>query len=158
MKPLILIVLSGLATGLFAQGSGQAQKTQEDYMKLMRSDLRREKASIVDQAMGLEASQKAKFYTVYSAYEKELSALFDKRFNDIKTYAANYPDVSDAVADQLVAAAMANQAARADLWKKYYPQMKAALGSKVAARFLQVENTLAQMIDLQLSAELPLIP
>ena len=44
------------------------------------------------------------------------------------------------------------------LMKKYYGQMKSALGSKVAARFLQVETALSNLIDLQLNAEIPLMP
>ena len=144
----------------FSQAANQAAKTQEqeDYMRLMRSDLRKEKAGIVDQAMGLDAAQKAKFWPIYQNYEKELAAIFDKRMGTIKKYAESFPNVPDATADQLVTEAMANLSARSELWKKYHGQVKAALGSKVAARFLQVENTLSQMIDLQLSAEIPLIP
>lgn len=159
MKRFLNLAFCGfLLIGASFGQTGQAAKTQEDYMKLMRSDLRREKSAIVDQAMGLNSSQKAKFYAIYQNYEKELSAIFDKRVATIKKYAENYPNVPDATADQLVVDAMANLNARSELWKKYHAQVKAALGSKVAARFLQVENTLAQMIDLQLSAEIPLMP
>jgi hypothetical protein len=160
MKTILSAALCGalFMTAAFGQASNQAAKTQEDYMKLMRSDLRREKSAIVDQAMGLDTAQKVKFYSIYQNYEKELTAIFDKRVATIKKYAETYPDVSDAVADQLVVDAMANLNARSELWKKYHAQMKAALGSKIAARFLQVENALSQMIDLQLSAEIPLMP
>jgi hypothetical protein len=67
-------------------------------------------------------------------------------------------NVSDTVADELVASAEASQAARSALLKKYYGQMKAAFGAKIAARFLQVENAIANLIDLQLSSEIPLMP
>jgi hypothetical protein len=158
MKTFFTATLSGVL--FLAAASGQAARTQEqeDYMKLMRSDLRKEKSSIVDQAMGLDAAQKAKFWPIYQNYEKELTAIFDKRVATIKKYAESFPNTPDAVADQLVSEALANLSARSDLWKKYHAQMKTALGSKVAARFLQVENTLSQMIDLQLSTEIPLMP
>lgn len=35
--------------------------------------------------------------------------------------------------------------------------MKTALGAKVAARFLQVENMLGQIIGLQINSEIPLV-
>jgi len=108
--------------------------------------------------MGLDSGQKAKFYPIYEKYEKELATIWDKRLANIKKYADNYPDVSDAVADELVANAQASQAERAALWKRYYGQMKSALGSKVAARFLQVENALSNLIDLQLTSGIPLMP
>ena len=113
---------------------------------------------MVDQAMGLDSAQKTKFYPIYEKYEKELALIWDKRVANIKKYAENYPNVSDAVADELAGSAQASQAERLALWKEYHGQMKSALGSKVAARFLQVENALSNLIDLQLSSEIPLMP
>jgi hypothetical protein len=151
------LFLTSLAVGQ-TTGTATADKTTKDYVNLLRKDLRKEKSSVVDEAMGLDSGQKAKFYPIYEKYEKELATIWDKRLANIKKYADNYPDVSDAVADELVANAQASQAERAALWKRYYGQMKSALGSKVAARFLQVENALSNLIDLQLTSAIPLMP
>jgi hypothetical protein len=151
------LLLAGLAVGQTAD-KATANKTTKDYVDLLRKDLRKEKSSVVDQALGLDSGQKAKFYPIYEKYEKELSLIWDKRLANIKKYAENYPNVSDAVADELVASAQASQAERSALWKKYYGQVKSALGSKIAARFLQVENALSNLIDLQLNSEIPLMP
>lgn len=151
-----------LLTGLVAVGqtanSAASDKTTQEYVDLLRKDLRKEKSSVVDLAMGLDSAQKTKFYPIYEKYEKELASIWDKRLANIQKYAASYPNVSDSVADELVASAQASRDARAALWKKYYGQVKSALGSRVAARFLQVENTLSNLIDLQLNAEIPLMP
>ncbi len=151
------LLLTSLAAGQTA-GKATTEKTTKDYMDLLRKDLRKEKSSIVDQAMALDSSQKSKFYPIYEKYEHELSQIWDKRLANISKYAENYPNVSDAVADQLVANAQATQAERSALMKKYYGQMKSALGSKVGARFLQAETALSNLIDLQLSSEIPLMP
>jgi hypothetical protein len=151
------VVLTGLAAGQTAN-QATTEKTTKDYVDLLRKDLRKEKSSVVDQAMGLDSAQKVKFYPIYEKYEKELALVWDKRLANINKYAENYPEVSDAVADELVASAQASQAERSALWKKYYGQVKSALGSKVAARFLQVENALSNLIDLQLNSQIPLMP
>jgi hypothetical protein len=151
------LLLAGLAVGQTTD-KATATKTTKDYMDLLRRDLRKEKSSVVDQAMGLDSAQKAKFYPIYEKYEKELSLIWDKRLANIKKYAENYPNVSDVVADELVTSAQASQAERSALSKKYYGQVKSALGSKAAARFLQVENALSNLIDLQLNSEIPLMP
>jgi hypothetical protein len=151
------LLLTGLAVGQTANNA-TADKTTKDYMDLLRKDLRKEKSSVVDQAMGLDSAQRVKFYPIYEKYEKELARIWDKRLANIKKYAENYPNVSDAVADELVASAQASRDEREALWKKYYVQVKSALGSKVAARFLQVENALSNLIDLQLNSEIPLMP
>ena len=159
LKPFALagFLLASLAGGQTADKAATDKATKE-YVDLLRRDLRKEKSSIVDQAMGLDSAQKAKFYPIYQNYEKQLSTIWDKRLANVKKYAENYPEVSDAVADELAATAQSLQAERSTLWKKYYGQMKAALGPKVAARFLQVESALSNLIDLQLSSEIPLIP
>ena len=40
---------------------------------------------------------------------------------------------------------------------KYYGRMKDALGGISAARFLQIENQLLMLIDLQVASSLPVI-
>lgn len=150
-------LLSSLAPGQTGDNASGDKATKE-YVDLLRKDLRKEKSSIVDQAMGLDSAQKAKFYPIYQNYESELSAIWDKRLANVKKYADNYPNISDAVADELAATAGDLQAERSTLWKKYYGQIKAALGPRVAARFLQVENTLSNLIDLQVSSQIPLMP
>lgn len=160
MKPTMRTILGIflLQCLAFGQAAGTSEKTTKDYVDLLRKDIRKEKSSIVDMAMGLDSAQKSKFYPIYEKYEKELAGLWDKRFANIKKYAEAYPNVSDAVADELVASAQASQAERTALMKKYHGLVKTALGSKVAARFLQVEVTIANLIDLQLNSEIPLMP
>jgi hypothetical protein len=151
------LLLTSITVGQTAD-KATVDKTTKDYVDLLRKDIRKEKSSVVDQAMGLDSAQKAKFYPIYEQYEKELARIWDKRLANIKKYAENYPNVSDAVADELVTSAQASQAERSALWKKYYGQMKSTFGSKVAARFLQVEGALSNLIDLQLTSEIPLMP
>ena len=151
------LLLTSLAVGQTADRA-TSDKTIKDYVDLLRKDLRKDKSTVVDLAMGLDSGQKSKFYPIYEKYENELTQIWDKRLANIRKYAEHYPNVSDAVADELVSSAEASQAARSALLKKYYGQMKAALGAKTAARFLQVEMAIANLIDLQLSSEIPLMP
>jgi hypothetical protein len=75
----------------------------------------------------------------------------------IKKYAENYENMTDAVADELIQTATRNEQQRHDLKVKYYGRMKGALGAIAAARFLQVENQLLMLIDLQIASSLPVI-
>lgn len=141
-----------------AQSATPATEQQmKEYVDLMRKDVRKEVQSIVDQAMDLEAGSKAKFWGVYANYQKEMKALWDQRLANIKKYADNYKNLTDAVADELANNHLNNEQQNLAIRKKYHQQMKAALGSKIAARFLQVESMIGQMIGLQLSSEIPLI-
>jgi len=153
-----------LAAALFAAAAwaqAPASASQEDqikaYVNMLRKDVRGEWQSIVDDAMGLEAGDKAKFWGVYEGYQKEMKALWDRRLANIKLYSQNFDKMTDPVADKIAAAAMSNEQDNVAIRNKYYGQMKAALGSRAAARFWQVETMLGQLIGLQLGSEIPLM-
>ena len=65
--------------------------------------------------------------------------------------------MTDAVADQLVSTALNIEVQNRALRRKYYAQIKTAMNARVAARFLQVESALGNLIGLQLASEIPLM-
>ena len=65
--------------------------------------------------------------------------------------------LTDADADTFVKEWFSLQTDRTKLRQKYYGKISKATSSLVAARFLQVENTLGMLIDLNIAAELPLL-
>jgi len=65
--------------------------------------------------------------------------------------------MTDEIADQLAVKMMDLEGQRAALRNKYYKLYKEKMGSRTAARFLQVEYSLACLIDLQLAAEIPIL-
>jgi hypothetical protein len=133
------------------------EKNLQELTDMMRKDLRMQKQSIVDQAMGLEAAQKAQFWGIYDSYQKELNGLWDQRIANIQKYADNYETMTDAVADQLALKAIDIAQQTVTLRKKYYNEMKTALGARVAARFLQTEAILGNIVDLQIGSQIPLV-
>ena len=157
---LMCVITGGIiatAGGLQAQSSAQNDERMKPLVDAMRKDLRTEKQSLIDQAMGLDAADKAKFWTVYQGYQKELDAIWDVRLANVKKYAQNFDSMTDAVADQLTASALQNEQQLTALKKKYHAQFKAAIGAKPAARWLQAETTVGNLMMLQLLSELPLL-
>ncbi len=148
-----------LAVNAWAQTSSAQpnEKNMQAMVDMMRKDLRMQKQSVVDQAMGLEAAQKAQFWGVYDKYQKELNAIWDQRIANIQKYADNYQNMTDAVADELAAKNLDLAQQTVTLRKKYYGQVKAALGARVAARFLQTEAMLGDIIELQIGSQIPLV-
>ncbi len=157
-KLVLVVLLAGwLFTGL-AGAQTAADKQTQAYIDMMRKDIRTEKQSMVDQAMGLEAAQKSQFWAIYKDYQTELDAFWDKRIANIKKYADNYDTMTDATADQLAVTMLDLEAQRTALKKKYYNAYKEKMGARVAARFLQVESTLGYLIDLKIGSEIPILP
>jgi hypothetical protein len=151
----VLLVLLSLAW--LTIGFGWTQSAGDKTIDLMRKDLRKEKHSIVDQAMGLEAAKKSQFWAIYAEYQTALDSIWDQRIANITKYADNYEKMTDEIADQLAAKMMDLEGQRAVLRNKYYKLYKEKMGARTAARFLQVESSLASLIDLQLASELPIL-
>ena len=103
-----------------------------------------------------DAEDKA-FWPIYREYDVELSKINDERVTGIEEYARNYDKVTDALADKLAIKALELESRRTALKEKYYARLKSALSPKTAARFLQVENQLLMIIDLQIAASLPIV-
>jgi len=158
--PLLNLALGALAIpAAFAQAPSTPSEDAQvkAYADLLRKDVRKDYNAIVDEAMNLEPAQKAKFWAIYDGYQKEMKGLWDQRLANIKKYADNYDKLSDDVTDQLATTALGIETQQNAIREKYYAQIKAALGPKVATRFLQVENMLGQIVGLQINSQIPLV-
>ena len=168
--PFLMILV--LVPCAFAQNNAQAAKSDQqdtappatdtqkknvqEYIELLRSNVRQEKAQIMGAVMQLSADDAAKFWPIYAEYNTELTKVNDQRVANIEEYARSYNQLTDEKADELVQNAMRYQKMRSELLAKYYDRVKQSLGGVTAARFLQVESQLLLIIDLQIAASLPL--
>ena len=146
------------AAGLGKQGAAaNADQNIRAYIELLRSDIKTSKAQIMGEVMQLDASQATKFWPIYKEFEAEYTALGEKVVAAITRYSDEYDKMTDAVADQLAAQVLSVEQQRNTLKKKYYERLKDGLGGIVAMRFLQVENQLERIVDLQVAASLPVV-
>jgi len=153
-----------LCTGLLAQAPASpsakaAISTQElntrAYVQLLRTDLKKAKAQIMGEVMQLDTEQAQKFWPLYKDFETELSKLGDQVAVAVHTFAENYGKMTDSLADQLANNVLSIEQQRSALKKKHYDRMRTNLGGITAMRFLQVENQLERLVDLQIAAQLP---
>ena len=127
------------------------------YVELLRSDVRSQKIAVITEMMQFTEDEDTKFWPVYREYEAELAKLNDERLALIKDYAAAYASLTDEVADRLARGALDVEGRRHALKLKYYERFKSILPPKTAARFLQVENQILLILDLQIAASLPIV-
>jgi hypothetical protein len=140
-----------------AAGAPSEEQNMQEYIALLRKDVRSQKSAVMSQVMQLDPDQAAKFWPIYRDYDAALTKLNDQRVATIKEYARSYDAMTDAKADELVHKAMSYQKQRAELLAQYYDKMKQALGGVTAARFLMVESQMLLIIDLQIDSSLPIV-
>ena len=140
-----------------AGGDAQTQtKNLAEYAELLRSDVRAQKVAIITEVMDFTDEESAAFWPIYRDYDLEMSKLGDERVALIADYARNYDALTDDMADKLATRAMDLETRRNAAKAKAYDRVKKALSPKRALQFLQVEQQLLQIIDLQISASLPI--
>jgi hypothetical protein len=144
-------------TGAPASANAQKKKNIQEYIELLRSDVRQQKAEMMGAVLQLSAADAAKFWPIYGEYDAELTKVNDLRVANIQEYARTYSALTDEKADELIQNAMAYEKQRSELLAKYYDRVKQALGAVTAARFVQVEHQLLLIIDLQVASSLPIV-
>jgi len=158
----VLVALLVLAPG--AQAIAQTKPADDSreqnlraYAELLRSDLRAQKVAIITELMQFTEADDEKFWPIYREYEIELAKVNDERIALIREYASAYESITDAIADRLARGAHDLEQRRKTLKAKYYDRFKAALSPRTAARFLQIENQILLILDLQIAASLPIV-
>jgi CHAT domain-containing protein len=157
--PLVLALAAATAAGAQSvKPSEQQTKTLNlsAYAELLRSDVRVQKVAIITEVMGFTEAEDAAFWPIYRDYDAEMSKLGDERVALIAEYARNYEEMSDEVAERLARRALDLEARRQAVKAKSYERVRAALKPRTALRFLQVEHQLLLLLDLQISAALPI--
>jgi len=153
-----LSLMAGITLMAQQAPAGATQEQQmKAYTEALRMDVKTEKKAILTRAMQFTADEDKAFWPLYNEYLAELTQLGDERISIIKAYAENYQKMTNAVATDLAKRSFAVQKGRTALLEKYYSQIAKALTPIRAVRFIQIENSLNMLIDIQLAAEIPLM-
>jgi hypothetical protein len=162
MKRVLIVVLFALPMLIGSAAFTQETSTSDNrelnlraYTELLRADVKAERVAIITEIMQFSEADAATFWPLFRNYDYELSKLGDTRVQLISDYIKNYDDITNERADELATAAFTLESRRAELKKKHFDIMKNALSARIAARFFQVENQIQQVVDLQISANLP---
>jgi hypothetical protein len=155
------LLLGGLAIspGSAAPPTSEAeQKNKDFYIELVRRDVRQDARTIIGEKLALKQAEAEKFWPVYDRYEAELRRLGDAKLALINDYADNYKSMNDAKAGELTSKAIELDIQRTSLLKQYLPEFQKALTNRRAAQFYQIEMPLLKIVDLQIAAQLPMVP
>jgi hypothetical protein len=159
MKPLPVLLLAFCCLASTPAFSADSDRlTPEDYINLLRIDLRATKAQVVLDAMELTDEEAKVFWPIYRAYDAELSKLNASRISVIRDFTSNYGRIDDEKARDLSRRTFDYMKRRLELLERYSRKVDHELSPVVAARFAQLENHLLMLVDLQLASDMPLIP
>lgn len=146
-----------MASGAIAQTATTDQSGVDTDIALLRSDVQAQKTDIIGKTMQLNDADAKAFWPLYREYSTKQQALGDQRVSVIKDYGAEYDTLTDSQADGLMDRMLKFDKSRNELRAQYYPKFKKAIGAKQAAKFIQVDNRLTLLVDLQIANAIPII-
>jgi Spy/CpxP family protein refolding chaperone len=148
-----------MSAAVSAQTAPAAAKPLTDTdIQLLRSDVQADKNQIIADTMQFTDAESKAFWPIYRDFAHDQQVIGDDRVQLIKDYAKNYDSMDDPKARDLVQRMINIEDRTLNLREDYWPQFMKALGAKRAAKFYQVDNRLGLIVNLQLTALIPLIP
>ncbi len=134
-----------------------ADAGSDQYVELLRKDVRSLKKQIVAANLDLTDQEAEKFWPIYNQYTAEQSKINDTKVALIKDYVQNYTSMTDEKAESYVKGRAAVEESVNQLRLKYFPIFRRVLSGKMTATFFQIEWRVSTMIDLQVASQMPLI-
>ena len=132
------------------------QASQDDFVDLLRKDVRSLKKQIIAQNMGLSDAEAEKFWPVYDQYAAELSKIYDVKLALLRDYADNYSTMTGEQAETYIRKRGEVEQSIMALRLKYIPAFRRVLSGRGTALFYQIDWRLGLAIDVQL-IQVPLI-
>jgi Spy/CpxP family protein refolding chaperone len=140
-----------------AGADAQANTIKDQDIEMLRADLRAQRKQIMAQNMTLTADEATKFWPIFDQYRKEAIKPNDERWAVIKEYAANYNTMTDAQAQDYMERSTAVDQQLLALRMKYVPIFEKVISAKKTALCYQIDRRIDLLINLQLSAQIPMI-
>lgn len=162
MKSAVLtlaLLVSGLALPSFA--TAQVNPTFADLNEAVeeaRTIIQTERKLLIGQGLALTPDQSTAFWPIYDKYMLEMKSASDLRVKVITDYAANFENLTDETARQLVADMLKFQGKVVKIRKAYVSKFRKAIPDVKLARFYQIENKLDAITNFVLADQIPLVP
>jgi uncharacterized protein with gpF-like domain len=159
MKSLKMLVAAVVvcSASAFAQTAADTKPLTDQDVALLREDIATAKVDVITHAMMFSPQEASAFWPVYEQYAAAQKQIGDQKIALIKDYAQNYGTIDDAKATTLTKRLFTIDSESLALREKWFPKFVTAIGAKRAAKFIQVDNRLTLLLNLQIVSVVPVL-
>ena len=154
---MLAMTVTAAASSAEPAAAPAAQPSQEQVIQQFKQDLAAKRADVMAKGLSLSAEQASKFWPLFEEYQKEQNAYVDAQIKATQDYSSHYAGLTDAQALEYVNALLARDQAAHDLRVKWLAKFQTVVPPKVAARAIQIDRRLSQVMQVQVSSQIPLI-
>lgn len=158
-----------LVAVLFAGPAWSQQTTTPSYtadeaaslaeMRTLQDEIGSGKRAFIEEQLVLTPKEATRFWPIYDAHQKALSAFNQRRLDNILSYARHYNanSLNDAAATAIAEEALALERDEAMRMEQTYRQLIKAVPPVKAVRYLQVENKVRAIVRFEQAAQVPFV-
>ena len=155
MKKILIAFAAVAALGAAEATLAQATNTRDDT-ELLISQIQTDKRAIVLSTLQLTDPQVQAFTPIYDEYQREMKDLMTRGSEIINKFAANYGAMTDDAAKDIMKDFFKLRDDRNAVLEKYSKRMQKALPPTKVLQWLQVENKLNALLDVEAAASIPI--
>jgi Spy/CpxP family protein refolding chaperone len=155
MKKILIAFAAVAALGATEATLAQATNSRDDT-ELLISQIQTDKRAIVLSALELTDPQVQAFTPIYDEYQREMKELMTRGSEIINKFAANYGAMTDDAAKDIMKDFFKVRDDRNAILEKYSKRMQKALPPTKVLQWLQVENKLNALLDVEAAASIPI--
>lgn len=129
-----------------------------NHIEVFRSELNTGKTEVYTRYLQFTEAESKVFWPIYREYEVELSALGDRRVELTRQFveAHNAATLDEDLAKDVSKKHFKLEQDRLKLLKKYHGKISKQLSTIRAVQFVQIERQIKLVLDLVISADMPL--
>ena len=148
------VVMATLAACAVA-GPVAAQSTSDENQVLL-SQIQTDKRAIVLRGLQLSDAESADFIPIYDEYQAEQKKIADRTLATLDKFASNYDSMTEDAARGILKDWIGIEDDRVGLLKKYVKKLEKTLPAQKVLRFVQIENKLNTVLEMQAVRAIPL--
>ena len=155
MKTLLIAFTAVAAFGAAEVSLAQSTNTRDDT-ELLISQIQTDKRAVVLSAMQLTDAEVAAFTPIYDKYQADMKKQYEAAADMLNKFAANYGSMTDDAAKDIMKDWFKLRDERNEIQKKYAKQMGRDLPPTKVLQWVQIENKLNALLDVQAAAVVPI--
>jgi len=157
MKTSLLAVAAVLLMNVAAPSHAQpATGSLNDDVQTMLAKIQNDKATVMLSSLGLTDNEARAFTPVYDEYQGERKKLAQRKVDLLNKFSANYGSMTDKAAKEIMKDWFDVEEDDTGLVKKYAKKLERVIPPTKALRFVQVENKLNTVLELEALRVVPL--
>jgi len=155
MKKILIAFAALAALGAAESTLAQGANTRDDT-ELLISQIQTDKRAIVLSTLQLTDAQVQAFTPIYDEYQREMKEVFTRGSQVIEKFAANYGSMTDDAAKDIMKDFFNVRSDRNALVEKYAKKLQKELPATKVLQWVQVENKLNALLDVEAAASVPI--